>query len=488
MDDVTDPVCPNDECKKSWTQTFLCETLTGTFRLGPYKQHREKVLFDREKARLPDTQDDAKRYKDAVAIYEPTHTEMLRITRLVKSLPERAAVKTAEVVFQREWNAAFREERLKDTAANYATVCDATHRRPEIGVVRTTLSDAVKAYKDARRPHDTEARVLHDRLVPIRYAATHFGYEPPVVEGGAAAGAGAAAADAPRQRRAFIMKCPQSTCEGFLSSQYKCGLCDVHVCSHCHLVKTETHVCDPDLVETIKQIRKEAKPCPKCAALISKIDGCDQMWCTQCHTAFSWTTGAVAAGVVHNPHYFQYLRETGQTIPRADNPGFGCGAVNLLDFTLAYLCRTVPTALPLLEDYRRLNHIRHNDLISRRRILTGYQEQEWRRRLRVQRLVSEIDEAKWKDILQRHEKAFHKDTAWVQLLEMYTTVSLETMAELTRTSTAEDVARVAERLATIKTYTLQEAEKISKIYGCVIPEGMRPRPAVTPVVVPPVTA
>lgn len=473
MDDVTDPVCPNDECKKAWTQTFLCETLTGTFRLGPYKQHREKVLFDREKARLPDTQDEAKRYKDAKAIYDPLHNEMLRINKITKTLPERAAAEDVSKRFQREWSTVFREEYLKDTLATYATVSQSTSNRTEIQDLRKELTAAEKAYKKARKPLDEQTRILHDQLMTVRYAATNFGYEPPVVMAGA--GAAAAVAEAPKQRRAFIMKCPESTCEGFLSSQYKCGLCDVHVCSHCHLVKTEGHVCDPDLVETIKQIRKEAKPCPKCAALISKIDGCDQMWCTQCHTAFSWTTGAVAAGVVHNPHYFQYLRETGQVIPRADNPGF-CPAVNILDFTLTRLAPTVPTVLPLLENWRQLTHIQHNDLLTRRRLLTGYQEQEWRRRLRVQRLVSEIDEARWKDVLQRHEKAFHKDTAWVQLLEMFTTVSIETLAELTRTSTATDVARVTERLATIKTYTLQEAEKISKIYGCVLPEGMRPRP------------
>jgi hypothetical protein len=265
------------------------------------------------------------------------------------------------------------------------------------------------------------------------------------------------------------MKCPESACEGFLSSQYKCGLCEIHVCAHCHVVKTPTHVCDPEVVETIKQIRKEAKPCPKCASLISKIDGCDQMWCTQCFTAFSWTTGAVATGVVHNPHYFQYLRETGQAIPRADNPGFGCNQVNMLAGTLTRLAATVPKAITLVGVYRQMTHMRDVDLMARRRYLTEYNDQEWRRILRVKRLVGEIDDAKWKDTLQRREKSYHNDTAWVQLLEMYTTVSLETMAELTRLSTAEDFERVSARLDTIRTYTLQEAEKIAKIYGCVNP-------------------
>ena len=42
--------------------------------------------------------------------------------------------------------------------------------------------------------------------------------------------------------------------------------------------------------------------------MISKIDGCNQMWCTQCHVAFDWKTGAIQNSV-HNPHYFEWLRK-----------------------------------------------------------------------------------------------------------------------------------------------------------------------------------
>ena len=53
------------------------------------------------------------------------------------------------------------------------------------------------------------------------------------------------------------------------------------------------HTCNPDLVETAKLLAKDTKSCPTCQTKIFKIDGCDQMWCTQCHTAFSWKTGAI---------------------------------------------------------------------------------------------------------------------------------------------------------------------------------------------------
>jgi hypothetical protein len=83
----------------------------------------------------------------------------------------------------------------------------------------------------------------------------------------------------------------------------------------CHELKADDHKCDTNTVETIKALKKDTKPCPKCDARIFKIDGCDQMWCTQCHTAFSWRTGAIETRI-HNPHYFQWLRENKGRVPR----------------------------------------------------------------------------------------------------------------------------------------------------------------------------
>ena len=73
--------------------------------------------------------------------------------------------------------------------------------------------------------------------------------------------------------------------------------------------------------ENVSWVLANTKPCPNCSELISKINGCDQMWCTSCHTAFSWNTGLEDKGaVIHNPHYYQYQREVNNgVIPR--NPG-----------------------------------------------------------------------------------------------------------------------------------------------------------------------
>ena len=145
-------------------------------------------------------------------------------------------------------------------------------------------------------------------------------------------------------RAKFVRQCPMDECKGFLSTAWKCGLCNTKVCSKCHEPKTQDdtesdteseeqetktnkntkHICKPENLETAKLLNRDSKTCPNCASLIFKISGCDQMFCTQCHTAFSWTTGRIETKVIHNPHYFEYLRNisNGNEIPRnpLDNP------------------------------------------------------------------------------------------------------------------------------------------------------------------------
>ena len=117
-------------------------------------------------------------------------------------------------------------------------------------------------------------------------------------------------------------KCPNESesCRGFLNPRWKCEMCSKFTCRNCHELigadKDAPHECDPGRVETAKLIEQETKPCPKCFARITKIEGCDQMWCTACNDcAFSYRTGAIET-VIHNPHYAEYVRNRGQIMER----------------------------------------------------------------------------------------------------------------------------------------------------------------------------
>lgn len=141
--------------------------------------------------------------------------------------------------------------------------------------------------------------------------------------------------DPSEARKKFIMPCPGDNCKGYLSSQYKCEVCKLFTCPDCFEIigytKNDEHVCKDENIKTAELIKKDTKGCPKCGVRISKISGCDQMWCTECKVAFSWNTGKIIlSGPIHNPHYYNYLKENGLNgngqAPR--NPGdVVCGGI-----------------------------------------------------------------------------------------------------------------------------------------------------------------
>ena len=117
-------------------------------------------------------------------------------------------------------------------------------------------------------------------------------------------------------KKEFKLPCPKDKCKGFLNSKYICAVCNTKACSKCReiIINKETHICDEELVKNIELIKKENRACPKCAISIYKISGCDQMWCTQCNVAFSWKTGKITNGPIHNPHFYQAQQLLGQNL------------------------------------------------------------------------------------------------------------------------------------------------------------------------------
>ena len=149
------------------------------------------------------------------------------------------------------------------------------------------------------------------------------------IMGGGIRTAAAVAAAAPK----FTRKCQADGCKGWVSSSWKCGLCTNYTCCDCFAVIGEhrkgtadcTHTCSPDDLATAEMIRKSTRPCPKCGEGIEKQEGCDQMFCTTCHTPFNWKTGTIiTTGRIHNPHYFQWLERTGGRREHGDIP---CGGI-----------------------------------------------------------------------------------------------------------------------------------------------------------------
>jgi hypothetical protein len=146
-------------------------------------------------------------------------------------------------------------------------------------------------------------------------------------------------------------KCSNETCRGFLNEKWKCEICQKDTCKSCRrIVDTEVpqskpcaaaappptapvHECNPDDVATAKLLDRDTKNCPSCSTPIFKISGCDQMWCIQCHVAFSWKTGLIEKKI-HNPHFFEWQRQNnGGVAPRVEGdpgPQGGCRNVEFV--------------------------------------------------------------------------------------------------------------------------------------------------------------
>lgn len=448
MDTATDPVCPS--CRAAWSYEFLTEVLTNSFRTGLYKAHRERVLLDRERARLPETQEQALAYKSALEVLSPVNEQVGAIRERIRNMPAVSTYTEARKAFD-----------LHIRAMPWATRIEYYKTEEYKSKVRN-LDTLKPAHDNATKKHLREIRVIYANTDTHRYVRDHYGILP------ANATTAVNAAKPAEERRAFVRKCPADGCEGFLSQNLSCGLCNIQACKDCHEIKSEDHVCDPAIVETMKALAKEAKPCPKCSSRISKIDGCDQMWCTQCKTAFSWRTGAIETSVVHNPHYFQWMRESGLTLAR--QPGdIPCNIRTQLYAHFTTMMRQESVSKPhiktLFTHLNNLNHLYAVNLRNHRQTHQELESDEWRRILRVKRMVNNIDDAAWKTALQKKEKALHKERAMCQLLDMYTNAGYDILAQILDNN--DHTERILEECEKLKTFTQDQADRISKTYACV---------------------
>ena len=237
-------------CQKIWNREDIIDMFGRGFIERVYKPARGKYLYDLAKLQIP-------QFQTTAALFRERRQQVVELQTSLNKL----AKKIDEVIQTVGNNDAFEEvSRLK---SNYNCV---SYRLNMASVGNT---------------------------VTVRSIDTLTANTPPR----------AAIADQ------AVKKCQ---CNGMvMRSNMKCGNCQEQYCRACYEKKGEGHECDKGTVETVKLLSGDTKPCPKCTCPITKIDGCDQMWCPECKTAFSWNTGRIETGVIHNPHYYQWMRTHG---------------------------------------------------------------------------------------------------------------------------------------------------------------------------------
>jgi len=460
-----------------WNREFIDTICTAVFRTGPFKAHREKVLLDSERIRLPDSQEDAIRYEKAKtfmdeykSMYETIKSITLKVTtsisyitlRSVQRKMRKMRVSMSNMV---KTHLEYHRTTHPNNTWESCVPCQKQYelqKKKQVIAFAKLLSQEQKSSAICDASEDYHKYLKLERIyspgVILRYRdqVTSAGYERPFY--------GETPAEVPVEKRKFIKACPVTDCRGFLSTQWKCGLCSVKVCNKCHDPITKvSHICDEEKVASIALIATEAKPCPKCSAMISKVSGCDQMFCTECKTAFSWRTGKIETGVMHNPHYFQWRLAGGVAPAPAGLLPCGMNDRELYDTLRQRFNQSPPTEESRMYEiifmrYTRIEHYQYILQRLRQQIEPQTPALDVRRIFRVRYLTKEITEEEWKIALQKHEKQLHVTQSRVHLVEMFLAAFRDIMNSIT-TAKPEDIIT---QMNDLLLFTMTQYEAMNK--------------------------
>jgi hypothetical protein len=323
-------------CKHGFSRDVMSGIFTGVWLNGEYKRHMKTVLLERERALLTQSQAEAER--------------LLASEKARSSVIEyRVSVST-----QLGDNMAERRELISEYHNGRLSLAELEDQY-KIVVVKVAEVEGVQRYMNAN------AAMLEALVKPSVTA----------------------------DRQKFTRKCPNSDCGGFLSTHWKCGLCETKVCHQCFAIYVGTHAeheCNEDDAKSAELIKQDTKPCPSCGARIFKIMGCNQMFCTACNVAFCWKTGNILnTARVHNPHFFEYMvqREGG-----ADERAVGdvtCGGFQMPHEVPAELRNCLMSINEIVDIHQPMYRRQGNNSEFNR--------------LRVQFLMKKISEPLWKNAI-----------------------------------------------------------------------------------------
>lgn len=397
-----DPHCMS--CRHGWNTEFLSNILTKTFINGRLRQHRENVLFDRERALLPATQPLLQQRRDRLALQD-------------------------------------------------------------------TLKQLKQQKVDLKRRLVDLNEEIHDTTYMIWHGIPNNNAEPRT------------------QERRFTFACPITDCKGYIEEtggSNTCGTCSAVMCSKCREVKGSGHECDPRTVETVKQLKKDTKPCPSCHSLIYRSEGCSQMFCTVCEHVFDWNTGQADSGPIHNPEWYALqarLNRNGQA-PR-DPRDMPCGGLvhwATLQARLRELQNRLrpphastfsATIRDLLSVHRVTQHLEHVELP---RFLANNNLFMRNATIRVDYLENKLSDSEFKRLLLLSERAHDRQEAIHNLVHVFVLAAQDIFRRVQAAPAASAHTAVDEILLCMdEFYTLQDfyheyALKISaRFNNCTVP-------------------
>lgn len=386
LNSFLDAHCMN--CKVEWDRAFMVEMLGCRWVNSDYKTHYENILFTKEQSLLQLAQmeiEKRNKIKELVRKKSSINRELGEIVRpLYRTIDE---IKGRIIDLKNDKRAA---ASIKNGAGVIIKSVSKVKAEIQVGIVdlKSQLSETHGFIKEFQQNFNDRIQVIDLVIHGMQNSGTELSKE------------------------YFTRRCPNNGCKGFLSKDMKCSICMMWSCDKCFEVKgvnqDDEHKCDPSVVETIQFIEKDTKPCPSCGTMIFKINGCDQMWCTECKTAFSWATGQVEKGRIHNPHYNEYRRQIG--VIEREQGDIICGRD--IDDLNTYRTRYWnPKYIDIIKNIRLINRTIH----AHTRAINNTNNLE----LRIKYLLHEITEAGFKKAIQRVDKMIKKKRWEREILQTY---------------------------------------------------------------------
>lgn len=584
-------------CKNKWDKKYLNELFSKKFLSKDMVVVKKKFLFDNERSRFPDTMPFVINYLKIPNMEK----EIIKINRDSKEFIDKYY--HFRGICHELWKE-YKEIKFKKDQEDNLDIRDRYSQQLEVIMKKRQKADAIATQSVQQHWKENRKTWKIKRNINRFKKALPGLNEEDVQE---------------RVKRKFVQKCQKEGCRGFLSSQWKCGVCEEWTCKDCLEVigpdKNVEHVCKKEHLESAKLIKKETRPCPKCATPIFKINGCfakgthimmwngnkknvedikigdeligtngskrivkkictgqddlytveqntgvsytvnskhelllkksnnliqniddkplrikvedylklndsdkkrlygfkmnnlnwkdyfktnikvkferygkyygfmvdkdnefilpdftaakncDQMFCTQCKTPFSWNTGRIATGVIHNPHFFQWQRENGGTGPI--NPHAHCGGLpTYWGFyrNLRQKSQNNPDAnLSLRKYYTVMEHFTHFQEVILIPLRNKLQREPDNKILRMQYLAGEKTEKNFKTTLIKRFNRRNKEKEVLDVWTLLATVMIENINAM-MDGTIFELEERYQKCQRLRLYVNKELQSISKTY------------------------
>jgi hypothetical protein len=193
------------------------------------------------------------------------------------------------------------------------------------------------------------------------------------------------------------------------------------------------------------------------------------MFCTECHTAFSWVTGQVVNGVIHNPHYYEFLRKQGNGVAPRNAGDVPCGGVPY--YRAIHLA--TQTVSPATQRIVLAIHRLTAEVADQRiQMYQGAFNVNDNGDLGVLYLMKEIGKEAMQTELAKRELKRNKHLAIRGVLEMFVNTSTMMLNNIVNTPPADEAAfaMTLTEYENLRTYVNESLMNVSRMKSCSVPQ------------------